>query len=190
MKKIVGALAAGFMLGLAAPVHAIPFISFSVTATDTGAPTSFLFSFSTPFLPQLTDGVPVNVLAILDVTVTDGPTGAPASVALAFSFPNLMVNTIGTCNAGVDTGTGFSTPPSPNSQHFQAASTFTPSAGCDDSMASALAFLGSGGGATYNFTATFEINPAQVPEPATLALLGLGLGLGLAGLGIARRKPH
>jgi len=164
-----------------------PFISFAVSATDTGAPDVFTFVFSIPVSPLLTGLVSVH--STLGVTLTAPPTvGASGeSIAPNPSFSNIMLANIDACPAGVDVGTGFSTPASTSlTQSFNATGTVDLGAGgCDPAgnLLVEVSFQGSGNGAGYGLTGLFEVT--QVPEPTSIAIIGAGL-LGL--FGVRRRR--
>lgn len=142
-----------------------PSINFALGVTDVGAPSTFTFAFTIPLSPSLSG--PIFVLSTLGVTLTGSGTTA-ATITPVFS--NLMLNNIGSCAAGVDIGTGFSTPASSSlTESFTAASTFTPSAGCDSSLTAYVSFSGSGGNTGYGLTGLFQV---EIPEPMTMSLLG------------------
>ena len=147
-----------------------PFIDFSVTVIDFGAPSSFTFQFLTP-----TVGGPFN-------TAVNQLDASQVSAAAT----NLLLK------AGYGTD-GPSSADDPDLE-ISASSCAPPGCGPFDrsksgsfpsgSMTSTFSFTGAGGDSTYAFTGRFELsNERRLPEPAGLVLTVMGLAL----LGVARR---
>ena len=158
-----------------------PFVSFSIGVTDPGAPSDFQFAFTIPLSPLLIDGTTYAVHSSLGVTLTSS-FGAVATITP--DFGNIMLTNVGSCAAGVDIGTAFSSPPrTSTTQSFSANGTFVPIAGCDNTLTAFVAFTGSGGEANYGLTGEFDI--LAVPEPISLALLAPAV---LGVIGAARRN--
>lgn len=162
-----------------------PFVNFAVGVIDVGAPSTFHFVFSIPLSPLLVGLVAVDSSLGISLTPTRGTVATITPVV-----GDIMVNTIGACNAGVDIGSAFTAPkPTGNSpvlsvtHSFSAATTFNTSPGCDGTLTVSIDFKGSGGSTAYGLTGSFE----AIPEPAAMAAFGTGL-LGL--VGVSRRRPR
>ena len=165
-----------------------PFVNFAVGVVDSGAPSTFTFTFSTPVAPTISG--PVNYTLDLAGSFTNGSPNNGGSLSMA------APNTLGVLEArfngttSIDgiggTGTtGFGSGGSSVYGPFASSGTYDCSGlgGCT-SMTARLSFTGSGGSDAYNFTGRFEIIP--VPVPAAVWLFGSAVGL----LGWVRRRAR
>lgn len=154
------------------------FISGSIGVTDIGTPSTFSFTLSSPVSPNLTGMLTWS--AVVSGTLTDSPQGDGIS-ATPFGG-SIFEFIIGSTTVGTDTlGTITASPFSGN----YGGSFDCGLAGCN-SISSAVHFTGSGGGDGYGLSFQFDVNPASVPEPESLALVGLGL----CGIAAVRRRSQ
>lgn len=164
-----------------------PFFTFSFSAIDFGAPSVFIYTFSSPVAPPIAG--PASYSLDLAGSFTDGSPLNGGSLSMA--APNTMGVLEGILNgttviAGIGTGLVDAAGP-PNSATYGPFATSGPYdcsliGGCT-SFGVRLAFLGSGSADAYSFTGRFEITEA-VPVPAAVWLLGSALGA----LGFVRRR--
>ncbi|MEZ5587103.1 MAG: hypothetical protein R3E46_08550 [Sedimenticolaceae bacterium] len=168
--------------------NADPIMIASISAIDFGAPTTFGFTFTSPFAPTAPAGAMLNSMATLTGTLSDADGGDGAVSATAFLASSTIMQTLvqgvpvtavgPTASSNVGAGGTLGYGPHSASMAFTC-----PATGCDN-FGIQLAFTGAGGGDQYQFTATHELTPAQgVPAPIPLMLIGFGL----LGMGGARR---
>ncbi|MBX9631137.1 MAG: PEP-CTERM sorting domain-containing protein [Burkholderiales bacterium] len=150
-----------------------PSISYSLSVTDFGAPSTFMFTFFTPIVPT---GFPNLVTASLAGTLTDstgdGVTITPVGPTIQTSFVGAPLTTMG---VGVDIGESVGPIAGPGGSTWTQLSVetgFTLSGGGD--VAALLGFAGIVEGQL----------PTRVPEPGALALVGVAFAALLA----ARRR--
>ncbi|MCB1870309.1 MAG: PEP-CTERM sorting domain-containing protein [Gammaproteobacteria bacterium] len=150
-----------------------PSITYGITVVDFGAPTTFLFSFTTPIAPT---GSPNLVGASLIGTLTDGGNDG---VTITSTGAKIQSSEVGTpfTTMGVDVNIGESAGP------------LVGPIGSWNLLSANVGFMLSGGGDSASLSGTASINEGQlpddtVPEPTTLVLMGLGL----AGIGYQRRR--
>ena len=190
-------------------VQAFTIVNFSLPGLiDAGPPDGFLFGYviATPF--RLPDGIPVSVASMAAITLTPSTGGAATTIAPLIGYSRIMQNYIGSCDAGVDIGTPFSSSATlPVTHTFKASNTFIPSPGCDSLLTVVIDFQGSGYGAIYGagpfifgdvvaagpasdipaptFSGWFEVT--TIGEPASAALVAAAV---LATVGFGRRRSR
>jgi hypothetical protein len=176
--KVWGWLAVGLLTG---PLVAnAGFVSYTVSVTDEGDPSTFGFSFATPITP-------IAGLASFsftgDFTLTDGRTDG-VSVANSGLRPEYWRISTGNPLASVGDVGGVATLVGTGPHSFTASGTFDcASIGQCNFLQLEVYFTASGGGDRVLSTGRLDLDPLLVPEPGSLALVALGL----AGLG-RRRK--
>lgn len=150
-----------------------PSISYGVAVVDFGAPTTFLFTFTTPIVPT---GSPNVVSASLTGSLTDG---GRDGVTITPVGPKIQTSAVGSplTAMGVDVSLG------------EVAGPLAGPAGTWNLLQVSAGFTLSGGndGATLNGFASINEGQVPVPEPASLALLGLALAAAAAA-GRGRRQ--
>lgn len=153
-----------------------PSISWGIAVQDFGAPSSFLFSFSTLIVPT---GTPNQVFGSIVGGVTDN-TGDGAFVVPTVG-PAIMINEVGfgapVANMGVDVGPAQFYPAGPAGALHNYGSFFTPTIpgpgpGPWTSLHSTVQFNLSGNGDIAVLTGYASIE--EVPAPGAAALLALG----------------
>jgi len=171
-----------------------PTLVFVPAFVDVGAPSSFIFIATLPFVPTLPG--PLSVSASLGITMTDGDPASPG-ISLTPTAPevDIALFDIDGIPAGVDLG--CSMPADANGDPcplvgtpggtkvfgpYTASSIFNPGGGPFTMVSVTILVDGTGFDDLYAFTGRIDVN--QIPEPGTLGLLGLGL----IGLGAARKR--
>jgi hypothetical protein len=169
-----------------------PSISYGISVTDFGAPSSFSFTFTSPIVPTGSPNfVTGSLVGGLTDNTGDGISMTPTQVDMD-SDSLLEMQTSGVIgggpvtNMGVDTGPVFSAPPGPpGALHNYLASVAGPllgPSGTWDTLTTTLAFQGSGNGDIYSMTGFSSIE--AVPEPGVMGLVTVAVGM----LGRRRRR--
>jgi hypothetical protein len=166
-----------------------PMLTYGISVTDFGAPTTFTFMFT---LPIIATGPSLSVSASMSATVTDGgdgvvgiaPVAPETTLQQSFVSPDAGFTLV---NAGVDVGPGSAAIPLTGIPGSGLHGPFAsgPLAGpaiTADFLKITLAFTGTGDGDVYTINGGMVVN--AVPEPGTLSLLAVGLGGAL----VARRR--
>jgi hypothetical protein len=168
--------------------NADPFITYAVAVIDSGAPSTFGFSFSIPNALPASPATTVNSSLVGGLTDT---TGDGVSITPVGPATLLMDNYLSDLNTFVwSVGSGVSHGPgAPGAFYAYGPYAFGPAAGPANPpltglFITTLDFTLSGGGDAAALTGYCAINPA--PIPSTLLLLGSGF-LGLAGLRLRKK---
>jgi hypothetical protein len=164
-----------------------PSHDFALSFTDTGTPTTFTFTATSPMVPPI--GFPNTVNASIVGGLTDltgnGVSVTPAPLPLVPAdgdgIPELLMSQVGVpiTSMGVDVGlpeSGIGT-----YGPYAAGPTAGPGPGPWTILTTTLSFTLSGGGDTFATTFHSEI----VPEPSSFVLAGIGA---LVALGVAIRR--
>ena len=171
-----------------------PFITYGVSVLDSGAPSTFGFSFSSPVAPTVT--APGVVTASISGSVTEGsggtvvvtPTAPPAGIsqdgtdngALPDEIQVFSLSSDGGSNwinAGVDVGTAFTSPNLLVTQSANYPATNTPavagpaSASPFDFMRLDLNFMLSGGGDIFTVNGALPLTRYLSPQPSGYSAL-------------------
>jgi hypothetical protein len=172
-----------------------PFISFSISAVDLGAPSVFFFGFGTPLSPAVPS--PTLVKSSFSGTLTDAQ--GDGGFVTPSGQPVLMAGTLdpGGVNMGVDLGAGLALGAGSPGQVANTGVLFDPgptaasyapgpAGGPWSFMNMTVQFSLSGSLDAFSATGFAEILP--VPEPSTYALLLAGLAL--LGFALRHNKKH
>lgn len=161
-----------------------PFISAVVGITDTGAASSFLFTFVIPVIP-CPPGMLLNADSSTSVSFSDGATVDGGSMT-AFTLPGYFQSFTGPPTTVLsDLGTFpviFSPGSDTDGPHMD--STSIPDIGYT-LLGLSFSFTGSGDSDVFGLTGRVDTFCTAIPEPSSLALVGIA---GLAGLGTAIRR--
>jgi hypothetical protein len=182
-----------FSVVVSTRMDADPTIGFTVTVTDFGAPSSFIFNFFTPIVPT---GPSVLVDSSLVGTVTDA---RGDGVSLTPFFSTILSGELNAAtNMGVDVGPAFSAPATdplaPGSIYayglYEVGPIPGPSAVWTE-MAARAAFTLTGDNDMVTLTGFLQVvdAPAAVPEsgPGWFGVLSLGLVALAGGISSTRR---
>jgi hypothetical protein len=154
---------------------------------DFGAPSSFLFSITSPFIPALT--FPQEIKAGVSGQLADA-TGDGASVTPTGSTLQTVVLRPGSVNAGVDVGLSAVVPASASGNLIVYGPVFNPGPSSYTFVGApwtdwtlSVALMLSGNEDAFSATSFAEIRP--IPEPGTWAMILAGV-IGM--IAIARRR--
>jgi len=151
-----------------------PFISYGIGVVDFGAPTSFIFAFFTPVVPDAythaTSSISVGLIGIDGTAVSISPLSPATTLQVAAAGTPFPGTGLGVDVGSACSGSGVVVCPPENASAFFAPTTF-------DGMSLTTSFGLSGGGdqAVLTGIATLDKETPPVPEPGVLVLLGTGL---------------
>ncbi len=154
--------------------NADPFISYGIGVVDFGAPTSFIFAFFTPVVPDAythaTSSISVGLVGIDGTAVSISPLSPATTLQVAAAGTPFPGTGLGVDVGSACSGSGVVVCPPENASAFFAATTF-------DGLSVTTSFGLSGGGDQALLTggATLDKETPSVPEPGVLVLLGTGL---------------
>lgn len=185
MKKTLQALLAAGLLVTSAAADAQS-LTYGLSVTNAAAaPTLFSYTFSVPITP-LAGLVNYSFSGFLRLTDASG-NGVSASPGSSGEFWLLEVWN-GSSSSIVDVVGGTSVLNGAATFPFASSGTFDCSAiGSCNTLSIKTSFALTGGGDQATSEGEFTLQPAAVPEPATLALIGFGL-VGLARVGARRTR--
>jgi hypothetical protein len=187
---------ADFRLELSGAMNQDPSILTSVTVTDFGAPTTFIFSWLTPIVPT---GPSSQVRSSIGAVFTEGTSGTPFlftpanTNAPGFALSSSLSDGVDTVNPtpGLNIGPAFSAGPMPIGTQYTgysyASGTLGGPNGTYTTLGMTLGFSLDGGGDVASVNVFTEIVPTPLPAGAPLVLSALGL---LAGAARRRRAAQ